>query len=236
MKRFTDEELAKNDGKEGNSAYVTYEGKVYDVSGSALWEGGRHMNSHQAGRNLTKFLESAPHGTEVFERVEEVGEMESLAVEKMETKEIEKREIKAPPELIGKVLKQHPHPVSVHFPVALCITTAIFTVGGILFSGLQVPGFYNLAMAGLFTPMAVAFGFFSWRYNYQGEFTKIFVAKIALTVSFVLLLYATLFIGWLWLDGDMKGEMRWVFKGLTVLCAGNVMALGYLGGRITFPR
>lgn len=36
MKKFTREELAQYDGKNGNPAYVAYKGKVYDVSVSFL--------------------------------------------------------------------------------------------------------------------------------------------------------------------------------------------------------
>lgn len=37
MKKFTEEELAKYDGKNGRLAYVGYTGKVYDLSASFLW-------------------------------------------------------------------------------------------------------------------------------------------------------------------------------------------------------
>ena len=49
MKKFTLEELAKFDGKEGRPAYVAYKGKVYDVSESWMWEDGDHQGLQEAG-------------------------------------------------------------------------------------------------------------------------------------------------------------------------------------------
>jgi len=61
-------ELANFDGKEGRPAYFAYQGKIYDVSQSKFWEGGRHMGKHPAGQDLTDMLKTAPHGEEkIFE-------------------------------------------------------------------------------------------------------------------------------------------------------------------------
>jgi len=61
-------ELANFDGKEGKPAYFAYQGKIYDVSQSKFWEGGRHMGKHPAGQDLTDMLKTAPHGEEkIFE-------------------------------------------------------------------------------------------------------------------------------------------------------------------------
>jgi predicted heme/steroid binding protein len=73
MKSFTSAELARCDGKEGRPAYIAYEGKIYDVSGSFLWKGGRHQALHEAGRDLTGILEQAPHGADLLERVHSIG-------------------------------------------------------------------------------------------------------------------------------------------------------------------
>lgn len=73
MKEFTAEELAHYDGKEGRPAYIAYGGKVYDVSGSFLWRGGRHKVRHTAGQDLTAALRLAPHGASVFRRFPVVG-------------------------------------------------------------------------------------------------------------------------------------------------------------------
>ncbi len=70
------EELALYNGKNGASAYVAYEGKVYDVSGSFLWRDGNHQVLHHAGEDLTESLKEAPHGPELLQRFPVVGILE----------------------------------------------------------------------------------------------------------------------------------------------------------------
>jgi predicted heme/steroid binding protein len=69
---FTPETLAQFDGLAGRKAYFAYEGKVYDVTESALWKEGQHYGL-KAGVDLTGKLDGAPHGTEVFSRVPLMG-------------------------------------------------------------------------------------------------------------------------------------------------------------------
>jgi predicted heme/steroid binding protein len=73
LKEFTVRELSEYDGKNGRPAYIAYRGKVYDVSNSFLWKEGRHQVLHDAGKDLTKDLEQAPHGEDLFERVPQIG-------------------------------------------------------------------------------------------------------------------------------------------------------------------
>ena len=61
MKEFTLEELAEYDGRDGRPAYVAFEGVVYDVTESAMWDEGDHEGQHQAGHDLTAEHEDAPH-------------------------------------------------------------------------------------------------------------------------------------------------------------------------------
>lgn len=58
---FTKESLAPFDGKDGRPAYVAHMGKVYDVSGSLMWEDGDHQGEHRAGADLTAEMDDAPH-------------------------------------------------------------------------------------------------------------------------------------------------------------------------------
>ena len=74
-KKFTLEELAKNDGKNGNPAYIAFKGKVYDVTDSAFWLSGEHLNAHDAGKDLTAEMDLAPHGPENLDRVKLIGEL-----------------------------------------------------------------------------------------------------------------------------------------------------------------
>jgi predicted heme/steroid binding protein len=72
-KKFTIEELAKFDGRNGNPAYIAHNGKVYDVTTSSFWLDGDHLGAHQAGKDLTAELDLAPHGPENLDRIKPVG-------------------------------------------------------------------------------------------------------------------------------------------------------------------
>jgi predicted heme/steroid binding protein len=73
MRVFKKEELSKYDGKNNIPAYIAVHGKVYDVTKSFLWRNGNHQVLHEAGRDLTKQLEDAPHGADLLDRVPIIG-------------------------------------------------------------------------------------------------------------------------------------------------------------------
>ncbi len=75
MRSFTVQELKQYDGTQGRPAYVACRGTVYDVSGSFLWQGGRHMVVHSAGADLTDELSQAPHAADLLERCPVVGRL-----------------------------------------------------------------------------------------------------------------------------------------------------------------
>lgn len=58
---LTLEDLSYFDGREGKPAYVAYNGRIFDVTGSALWRDGAHMVKHAAGNDLGDALKGAPH-------------------------------------------------------------------------------------------------------------------------------------------------------------------------------
>jgi predicted heme/steroid binding protein len=72
-REFTREELGKHDGRDGGPTLIAYDGKVYDVSDSWHWRGGRHQVSHRAGVDQTDAMQGAPHGPELLDRVRQVG-------------------------------------------------------------------------------------------------------------------------------------------------------------------
>ncbi len=73
MKEFTLDEIRRCDGRDGRRALILYKGKVYDVTGSFLWQDGRHQVLHSAGADLTDAMDEAPHGEDLMERVPVVG-------------------------------------------------------------------------------------------------------------------------------------------------------------------
>jgi len=73
MKMFTEKDLAKHNGKNGSPAYLSYKGKVYDVSTSFLWKDGKHQVLHNAGADLTEALKEAPHSEDHLEKFPVIG-------------------------------------------------------------------------------------------------------------------------------------------------------------------
>lgn len=72
---LTPEELHSFDGKEGNPAYIAYNGIIYDVTGSRLWKNGSHLLKHLAGHDLTDALKTAPHGEEKIISMPQAGRL-----------------------------------------------------------------------------------------------------------------------------------------------------------------
>lgn len=72
---LTTEELRSFDGKEGRPAFITYKGKIYDVTKSKLWKEGSHAKKHFAGHDLTNALKTAPHAEEKIFLMREVGKL-----------------------------------------------------------------------------------------------------------------------------------------------------------------
>ena len=63
-KIFTEKELGKYDGQNGNPAYVAIDGVVYDV---------HHGN--KAGQNFSEIIKRSPHGKKVLDKLEKVGKL-----------------------------------------------------------------------------------------------------------------------------------------------------------------
>jgi len=72
MRKITKEELRGYNGRNGNPAYIAYQGKVYDVSN--LFLDGEHMGCI-AGNDLTEILIYMSHEDKVLTKFEVVGEL-----------------------------------------------------------------------------------------------------------------------------------------------------------------
>ena len=75
MRELTPTELARFNGRGDAPAYIAFQGKVYDVSRSFLWQEGRHQVVHMAGKDLTGELNAASHGPAMLERVPLIGRL-----------------------------------------------------------------------------------------------------------------------------------------------------------------
>ena len=70
---FTLEELSQYDGKDGNPAYISVDGVVYDVSNVEPWANGEHKNGITAGNELSDEIMDSPHGKGVLDDLPVVG-------------------------------------------------------------------------------------------------------------------------------------------------------------------
>jgi predicted heme/steroid binding protein/uncharacterized membrane protein len=243
-KEFTLKELAACNGTEGKPLYLLLEGRVYDISGSPLWEDGRHMEMHRAGGDLTAEFQDAPHGLEVLERYPQVGVLKAVAEGETQAPELEAqpsgaREFWLQALRRAPLLRRHPHPMVVHFPIVFMLSTTGFTLLYLLtgVKSLEVTGWHCLAGGVLFTPVAMATGLFSWWLNYQARPFRAAVAKMVL--SPILLAAGAGAWTWRWLDPEILSRLgHWTGMAyLALICAlaPLVSVIGWYGAAITFP-
>ena len=74
LPRFTRAQLALRNGQDRPEVWIAFQGKIYDVSASRLWNKGTHYE-HWAGQDLTDELKDAPHTEKVFEKFRAIGEL-----------------------------------------------------------------------------------------------------------------------------------------------------------------
>jgi predicted heme/steroid binding protein/uncharacterized membrane protein len=235
MAEIDPKDLERGDGREGRTALVAVAGKVYDVTSSPLWADGAHMNSHLAGRDLSLALQAAPHGADVLDKFQIVGGVPAPAADAAAPTVLPR-----PTGLVAQILARHPHPVSVHFPIALGAVAALFLVAALVLDKriLEQAALLNLAVATLFAPPAIVAGLLSWRFNYGGIWTPIFFKKAVASGLLLCLSVGALVIrlGVIGLHGATTGHWWWGYVGLVLAHVPVVLGLGYLGGKITFPR
>lgn len=222
---MTLEKLKQFDGKNGQKAYVAYKGYVYDVSSSPLWKDGIHKKMHEAGLDLTDVLEKAPHTEEVFDRFTIVDTLE--------------QESNSKSDWVKWYRRYHPHPMLVHFPIAL----HLFAAGlDIIFlfdqrASFATAVFYTFFVATVMGVMTMFSGILSWWINYKLSFTHIFVIK--LSFSILTLLLGIVGIGIYLNDPDivyLNNMQSILYHGIVLLTGVTVIIVAYNGGKITWPE
>jgi predicted heme/steroid binding protein/uncharacterized membrane protein len=224
MRRFTKEELREFNGEEERPAYIAYKGKVYDVSNSRLWKDGKHQSRHSAGNDLTENIINAPHGEEVFMKLQVVGELfeEEISHQKR----------------VQWLQKLHLHPISVHFSIAYSIAVPLLSVLYVLTGEIsfETASYYMLLLGFLSAPVAGLSGFFSWKVTYEGRMTRIFTRKLILAV--VLLVVITTCLLWRTINPNVltaRTELSYIYLSMVVSLMPIVTALGYYGAKIVYP-
>ncbi|NSW86158.1 MAG: cytochrome b5 [Syntrophobacteraceae bacterium] len=233
MKEFDLESLAEFNGKGGKPVYIAHQGGGYDVSESALWKGGVHMRRHHAGNDLSVDIGAAPHGTEVLDRFPQVGVIRGQGAKEPAGPEFLLRLLERFP-----MLRRHPHPMTVHFPIALIMTAVGFNVLYVLTGckSLEVTGFHCLTVGMVFTPLVILTGLFTWWLNYLARPLRAVTIKIGVS----LLLFVSTMIVLAWRSGspdimDAFNPVSFFYFLLLLSLVPMVSVIGWFGAKLTFP-
>jgi predicted heme/steroid binding protein/uncharacterized membrane protein len=233
MKQFDIDSLSKNNGKEGQPTYIVHQGRVIDVTESKLWKNGFHMKRHHAGNDLTTDIKAAPHGLEVLDRYPQVGELAKEPV----------AEINIPPLLNSLItmlpmLRRHPHPMTVHFPIVFMSSTTVFTLLYLITgnSSFETTAFHCLGGGVLLSIIAILTGFYTWWLNYYAKPVR--AVKIKQFVSIVMLLSASTAFIWRLSVPDILQNIEganYLYLLLTISLFPLVTIIGWFGAALTFP-
>jgi len=232
MKEFNVDELAGYNGENGKPIYIAHDGKVYDVSESKLWRKGLHMKRHHAGNDLTNDLQAAPHEKDVLERYPQVGVLKRVVDERQIPQQIDWLITRFP------MLRRHPHPMTVHFPIVFMLSTTVFNLL-YLFTGeksFETTALHSLGAGIIFIVIAITTGIYTWWLNYMAKMLKPVQIKIPLS----LIMLATSIIIFIWrlsvpdVLSNFTGSSS-IYLLLVLSLAGMVTIIGWFGASMTFP-
>jgi predicted heme/steroid binding protein/uncharacterized membrane protein len=233
MKTFTKSQLAEFNGKEGKPAYISHQGIVYDVTESKLWKNGQHMRRHNAGCDLTADIQAAPHQSDKLERCPQVGSLEPEQTPRRPIPGWLAWLLKANP-----FLRRHPHPMTVHFPIAFLLAQPLF-IFLFLITGnpdFEITAHYCLACAIVGLLAAMTTGFFTWWYNYMAK--AMVSVSIKITLSFISLIMAVVIFVWRWNVPQIvtaDGGPNVLFLILSFAFIPLISIVGWFGATLTFP-
>lgn len=233
MKEFSEAQLAQYKGEDGQPTYIAYQGKVYDVSGSKMWRGGQHMKRHPAGRDLTADLQAAPHTAEVLERYPQVGVLVKEAVPEQAVPAWLEKLLERYP-----MLRRHPHPMTVHFPIVFMISTTIFNLLYLLtgIKSFETTALHCLGGGILFTVVAVTTGWFTWWLNYLAQPMR----PVSIKKRYSLIMLALALIAFIWrlsnphLLDKIQGPSV-IYLAIVLSFFPLVSVIGWHGAHLTFP-
>lgn len=188
------------------------------------------MGQHKAGRDLTEFLDQAPHGEEVFERLPRLEDVDNNRDAGTTNEKKDKLQ-----ELYQLF---HPHPMLIHFPIGI-LHFAILMQILFLFTGVvhfERAAFYALVCATLSLFPAIAAGLLSWWVNYKLSLTSLFKYKILFSIVTVILTSSASILRWSVPELAQTPD-SWGILYMVLLFAAlpSLIIVAYHGGKITWP-
>ena len=191
------------------------------------------MKRHHAGNDLTTDIQAAPHTLEVLDRYPQVGVLKKeMGSERKIPASLSRLLSRFP------MLRRHPHPMVIHFPIVFMIATAGFTVLYLLtgYKGFDTTAFHCLGGGLLFTPVAILTGFYTWWLNYMAKPNR--PVNIKRRLSFLLFAVQIAAFSWRMTVPDVLtcfGSVTVIYGFLILSLAGIVTVLGWFGAMLTFP-
>ena len=233
MKEFSLKELAEYTGKDGKPVYIAHEGNVYDVSNSKLWKTGLHMKRHPAGKDLTTDIQAAPHSTAVLARYPQVGVLGKAHGGEPKMPGPLSRLITRYP-----MLRRHPHPMTVHFPIVFIISTTVFNILYLLtgIKSFETTAFHCVGAGALFAAVAMLTGLYTWWMNYLSQPMRAVTVKRR--VGPILLITAIIVFVWRLTVPDILERLTVggvVYFLLVISLFPLVTTMGWFGASLTFP-
>lgn len=191
------------------------------------------MKRHHAGKDLTTDIQAAPHKLDVLDRYPQVGVLKTEAVS----------DRKLPASLTWllsrfPIIRRHPHPMVIHFPIVFMIATAGFTVLYLLtgYKGFDTTAFHCLGGGLLLTPVAIITGFYTWWLNYMAKPNR--PVNIKKRLSFFLFAVQITAFALRIIVPDILtcfGFVTVIYVFLILSLAGIVTVIGWFGAMLTFP-
>ena len=259
---MTKEQLKEFNGENGKPAYIGYKGKVYDLSKSDFWTGGRHMGRFQAGEDLTNSVDMSPHGEQNIFRFEEVDILEDGTTQETNTETVVPDSESMLSDMDKKMMakrqwykKNHPHPKIIHFSIgmfgmAFFVQVLAAVLGGKSGSFLAATSLVATAFGTLFLIPAIASGALSFYINYNGFANSILKKKMIGSVVLLITGVAAVLIGKMELTaaGHILGAgdtlvsflkynpLKSIYSIFTVINMAVVTFIASNGGKITWPQ
>ena len=137
------------------------------------------------------------------------------------------------------MLRRHPHPMTVHFPIVLMFSTTLFNILYLLtgIKSFETTALHCLGLGIPFVFIATSTGFYTWLMNYLSQPMRAVSVKSRTAV--VLLVVAIAAFVWRMLNPDILNGWSFgsvVYFILILVLTPLVTVNGWFGASLTFPE